>query len=296
MKRIIVVLSLLCMTMVSIAQSVSHQKKVAVYVTGTQTGVTKILGDQLVSAFSKSSEYVAIERTNSFLAELSKEQYYQHSGAVDDKEISRLGKQFGVQYVCVADISEAFGKKYVSARLINVENAAVIGTANEYSDLNSMEELMRVSTVLKGQLLGNSTESSSIPAGYVDLGLPSGTLWAKQSSGEYSYSTALEVCKSINAEIPNLEQWMELQTECTWKAKIGGFEVKGKNGNAIFLRSTAGAAGYYWSSTCNLKEKNGDCGRVYELYFVRDGSYEDIRISPNGFPNSPEGLETVKRK
>lgn len=138
----------------------AQQKKVAVYVTGEQSGVTKILGDQLVSAFSKSSEYVAIERTRSFLAELSKEQNYQRSGAVDDVEISRLGKQFGVQYVCVADIAEAFGKQYVSTRLINVENAEVVGTANEYSEMNSMEELIRVSNVLKAQLLGNGIEGS----------------------------------------------------------------------------------------------------------------------------------------
>ena len=149
------------MTMVAFAQ----QKKVAVYVTGEQSGVTKILGDQLVSAFSKSSEYVAIERSRSFLAELSKEQSYQRSGAVDDVEISRLGKQFGVQYVCVANIAEAFGKQYVSTRLINVENAEVVGTANEYSEMNSMEELIRVSNVLKSQLLGNGSGNSYFSTG-----------------------------------------------------------------------------------------------------------------------------------
>ena len=84
------------------------QQKVAVYVTGKESGINKVLGDQLVAAFTKSGKYVAIERTASFLAELGKEQNYQRTGAVDDHELSRLGKQFGVQFVSVADVSDVF--------------------------------------------------------------------------------------------------------------------------------------------------------------------------------------------
>ena len=104
-KLLIILLSTLSLT------SVAQQKKVAVYVTGQQTGINKVLGDQLVAAFAKSGKYIAIERTASFLAELGKEQNYQRTGAVDDNELSRLGKQFGVQLVCVADVSDVFGEK-----------------------------------------------------------------------------------------------------------------------------------------------------------------------------------------
>ena len=104
------------------------QKKVAIYVMGENAGVNKVFGSKLVSAIARSEKYTAIERTSAFLAELSKEQNYQRTGAVDDDEISRLGKQFGVQYVCVADISDVFGEKFISARLIDVETAEVINT------------------------------------------------------------------------------------------------------------------------------------------------------------------------
>ncbi len=86
-KLLILLLSALSLT------AVAQQKKVAVYVTGQQTGINKVLGDQLVAAFAKSGKYIAIERTASFLAELGKEQNYQRTGAVDDNELSRLGKQ-----------------------------------------------------------------------------------------------------------------------------------------------------------------------------------------------------------
>ena len=106
--------------MLAIAQ---NQKKVAVYVMGEDAGINNVLGSKLVTAIAQSEEYTAIERTAAFLAQLSKEQKCQRTGAVDDSELSRLGKQFGVQYVCVATVSDAFNEKYLSARLIDVESA-----------------------------------------------------------------------------------------------------------------------------------------------------------------------------
>jgi hypothetical protein len=140
-------------------------KKVAVYVTGGQNaGINKVLGDQLVAAFVNSGKYIAIERTASFLAELHKEQNYQQTGNVDDNEISRLGKQFGVHLVCVADVSDVFGQKYVSARLVDVESAEVINTANISSPLSKMEELMEVTKNITATLTGKTAKEKAAEA------------------------------------------------------------------------------------------------------------------------------------
>ena len=155
--RSILIILLSCLTITGFAQ----QKKVAVYVTGQQTGVNKVLGDKLVEAFAKSGKYIAIERTASFLAELGKEQNYQRTGAVDDNELSRLGKQFGVQLVCVADISEVFGQKYVSARLIDVESAEVVNSSNTSSNLASMDELLKVSQALAKELTAQTVQEKA---------------------------------------------------------------------------------------------------------------------------------------
>lgn len=139
-----------------------QQQKVAVYVTGGQdAGINKVLGDQLVSAIAKSGKYIAIERTASFLAELGKEQNYQRTGAVDDNELSRLGKQFGVQLVCIAEVNNVFGKKYVSARLIDVESAEVVNTSNTNSNLNTMEELLKVTQMLTKELTGKTAKEQA---------------------------------------------------------------------------------------------------------------------------------------
>ena len=132
----------------------SNLKKVAVYVVKNEAGrnIDRVLGDKLVAGFTNSGRYIAIERTNSFLAQLNKEQNYQHSGAVDDNDLSRLGKQFGVQYVCVADVSDVFGEKYISARLIDVETAEVVNTHDIGGKMNSMSGCLQMANNIAANL------------------------------------------------------------------------------------------------------------------------------------------------
>lgn len=134
------------------------QQKVAVYVTGgTDAGINKVLGDKLVEAFVKSGNYTAVERTSSFLDELSKEQTQQNSNRTNDTELSRLGRQFGVQLVCVAEVSEVLGEKYVSARLIDVETAEVLTTSNSGNfSIKTMSDLIALSEKISRELSGKT--------------------------------------------------------------------------------------------------------------------------------------------
>lgn len=154
-KLFIILLSVLSLT------AFAQEKKVAVYVTGQESGANKVLGDQLVAAFAKSGRYAAIERTSSFLAELNKEQSYQRSGAVNDNEIARLGVQFGVDYVCVADITEAFGEKYISARLIDVETAEVENTHSVSGEMNSMSACVNMASEIASYLSKGTFEEQA---------------------------------------------------------------------------------------------------------------------------------------
>ena len=141
MKKFLFILFLVC-SLTAVAQ----QKKVAVYMTGKQSDESNVLGDQIVTAFAKSTRYTAVERTASFLEKLANEQEYQRSGAVSDDEIARLGKQFGVNYVCVAQISDVFGEKYISARLIDVETAEIVNTHNVSGTMNSMSSCLKMAS------------------------------------------------------------------------------------------------------------------------------------------------------
>lgn len=134
------------------------QQKVAVYVTGgTDVGINKVLGDKLVEAFVKSGNYTAVERTSSFLEELSKEKTQPNINNIKDSELSRLGRQFGVQLVCVAEVSEVLGEKYVSARLIDVESVEVLTTSNSgNASIKTMSDLIALSEKISRELSGKT--------------------------------------------------------------------------------------------------------------------------------------------
>ena len=150
---------------------------------------------------------------------------------------------------------------------------------------------------------------------YVDLGLPSGLLWAtcnvgantpeeygnyyawgetttkakynELNSATYGLSnsqlqsqgyidnngnlTAQHDAATVNWggdwRMPTYDDLNELITQCTWtRARhngVGGYKVKGPNGNSIFLPA-AGSDGGYWSSS------PGGSGSASYLYFYGD--------------------------
>ncbi len=288
----------------------STAKKVAVYVNRTgNKDVDIILGDQLVAGFAQSGRYFAIERTQGFLNQLSKEQNYQHTGAVDDAELTRLGKQFGVHYVCIAKTSQLFGDYFISTRLIDVETATVVNSWNlEGAQLSNAQAVVNAAQAIAGKLSDKTIQEIAyekeqeqkilherfgdriiyLNQGYVDLGLPSNTLWKESNEGgDYKLFYGDETKAKWGSNLPTNKQWRELINNCTWSwtrnsEGIVGCTITGPNGNSIFLPAAGKyddgeykskhVSTYYWSSTidkdngrlcrCSYNYKRGEA-KVY---------------------------------
>ena len=122
---------------------------------------------------------------------------------------------------------------------------------------------------------------------YIDLGLPSGTLWADrnvgaenpQDCGDYFNFEDAQKCGSL----PARWQMCELVDECereviTMESGVKGMKLIGKNGNSIFMPFTGymfdfdgsprnvGYGGFWWSCTPS------DCN-VYYLYLLSNGNF-----------------------
>lgn len=126
---------------------------------------------------------------------------------------------------------------------------------------------------------------------YVDLGLPSGTLWAtwnigaKNESDFGDYLTFDEACKY---ELPKKWQFDELIEECTcgWDKLNGtlGYYFIGPNGNYIFLPAAgssyacAGSCGNYWSRTISSSNPNN----AWRLGFISTDVYVNDGIRYHG--------------
>ena len=118
---------------------------------------------------------------------------------------------------------------------------------------------------------------------FVDLGLPSGRLWASENAeGYYTFDEAKEKFGEL---LPKPEAFEELWEECQWMwdVKNRRMIVVGPNKNTIFLpasgyRSYAsgglgsvGSVGCYWScasgSQAFARNLFFNSGGVYPLYY-----------------------------
>ncbi|MDR2694626.1 MAG: formylglycine-generating enzyme family protein [Chitinispirillales bacterium] len=136
-----------------------ERQSVAVYMAGEERreilGAYKILGGELARAIGESDKYLAVNRTDAILGVLGKEHIYQRSGAVMDEQIKDLGKQFGAQYICIAEVSEVKGGTYyLDVRLIDVVTAKTVSSATAGSNLADINEMIRVAQELADALIG----------------------------------------------------------------------------------------------------------------------------------------------
>ena len=95
-------------------------------------------------------------------------------------------------------------------------------------------------------------ETSSDDIEYVDLGLPSGTLWSSNYLEDENNETVYVLQEKSKAfDIPTVEQWQDLVRECRWEQKseriddsYGFFHYHdwaiclGPNGNSIIFEKT----------------------------------------------------------
>ena len=88
---------------------------------------------------------------------------------------------------------------------------------------------------------------------FVDLGLPSGRLWATENApGFYTFDEAVN---TFGALLPKGSAMVELieESTCVWNDEKKGLDITGPNGSTIFLP----AAGYTWGSP-DVKAKDDE--------------------------------------
>ena len=145
---------------------------------------------------------------------------------------------------------------------------------------------------------GNNNGGEGTEAGYVDLGLPSGTKWksANETGGYNGLYTFDEAVSAFGDKLPTKEQLEELKNNCTWEwQNNGGYKVIGTNGNSIVLSAAGirdcdvnvynvGYFGYYWSSTTYDSE----------IAWRLDFNWEEVGVD-NDFRCCGQSVRLVKK-
>jgi hypothetical protein len=156
MKKLSFCLALFCMAVPSFAQVGENAPKVAVYVAEGALETGELLRTLVLEGLVNSGRYSAIERSEEFLKQLRNEHSKQRSGDVDDAQISRLGRQAGVSFVCVVAAAPGLGEYLLSARMIDVETAKVASIGSAGSPLKGMDDMKKAADEIVGKILRGS--------------------------------------------------------------------------------------------------------------------------------------------
>lgn len=140
---------------------------------------------------------------------------------------------------------------------------------------------------------------------YVDLGLPSGTLWAVDYEKEGGDIIYLPYDKASQFDIPTEEQCNELLSLCRWESiginsYSGKFDCVGPNGKVITFKST----GFYKTeprleACCNIyfwlkdQRENPDKAIAFMRYY---NLVEDVRKVKNIFMGFKLPVRLVKTR
>lgn len=166
------------------------------------------------------------------------------------------------------NVGYAIKTKYLKDLIENAGLNIPFPNNNVITNLSRPEKVKRISNFVVYIECSND---------YVDLGLPSGTLWKNQNEdGYYTYDEAINLFKN---NLPTKKQWDEFYYECEWKLENNGLYVIGPNGKSIFFQANGsqydtkisgmGKIGNYWSCTYynNLY--------AFAMYFDHENIYVD---------------------
>lgn len=119
--------------------------------------------------------------------------------------------------------------------------------ANKYAEGKANEAITKAiaDAYMEGYKAGYKDREEEIPmelrdnkTEYVDLGLPSGTLWAadyEKLDGELLY---LPYCEAEKMNLPTKEQLEELLSNCKWMHNLGRTTCLGPNGTELYFENT----------------------------------------------------------
>ncbi|MBR4219250.1 MAG: hypothetical protein IKR71_09455 [Bacteroidales bacterium] len=176
----------------------------------------------------------------------------------------------------IAQINKQAMHDYNSWRLPTNEELSLLRANNYLGNGKYMTRESKTGIVLlvTDKDKGDTLSILTVPDGYVDLGLSSGTFW--KDMNEYGFFTYDEAVSRFGSSLPSKEKFEELKSECKWEWNGSGCKVTGPNGNSIVLPASGyrhcdggvdyvGSSGYYWSSSPK------DSDYAWSLYFDSGG-------------------------
>jgi hypothetical protein len=210
------------------------------------------------------------------------------------EQVRKLGRDMVAVVVVYGTLNKYMDEYSLDVNVLDISTGTTI--INQYNTFQKSEYRTHTREVSKGissKLCNTSAPTqtpttpvasapvqtqhqNTVPQGYTDLGLPSGTLWKNfNATGYYTYDEAVS---QFGNRLPTKKQWEELKAECQWSWTGNGCKITGPNGNSITLPAEGwidcdkkvdrSGGGSYWTSSQYSDTK------AYRTWISSDGTYK----------------------
>ncbi len=198
------------------------------------------------------------------------------------EQIIGLGRYLHVKKNGYDGICDKNGREIIAPN--KYKNIMAIGDTFQYK--NDDDKWVKI------DIEKNHQQASNLE--YIDLGLPSGTLWKSTNeiggdNGRYTYD---EARNKFGNKVPYRKHFLELIEHCQWSWTGNGYKIIGPNGNSIYLPAAGcrdfseeivcvGERGFYMSSEIDKEADEMDEGKIYDdgdIAFILDFTIENIQI------------------
>lgn len=251
---------------------------------------------ELRKAFGWQSDFQVLTRMD--VDAMLKEQGFQRSGMVDDAQRKQVGIMTGAQYICVSSITKYNTQIYIEAYLVDIETGQMTNPASQYINVKNEDYSTlpaacgELAKEMLGELGGKAKKSAAIGTNatksvenYVDLGLPSGTLW-KAENEDCGLIQFNQACNFYGKNLPTKEQWDELINLCIWTKTKDGYKIMGPSREVIYLPFSKEGISFYESNSHMLGFGRGcywSSSQIdaQEAWAIKIGGYNDEYIIRN---------------
>ena len=160
MKKVVLFILMAIVSITFAHQATAAPKKVAVYVEGCIDKNDKsIVNSAVIARMSGNNDYIPFERNSSFINALDKEQDFQVSGDVPEKEIRAIGQRMGVDYVIVVNVVNSDDYIcHMSARLIKLVTGEIIKSVSLKREYTGSDVLSNMANNIAYRLLNNKSK------------------------------------------------------------------------------------------------------------------------------------------
>lgn len=159
-KKFLIFMLVAIAACIGTATAYAAGKKVAVYVEGEISKSDKsIVSSAVLARMSGNRDFVPFERNQSFINALDKEQDYQLSGEVPEREIREVGGRMGVDYVIVVNAVVSSDRHcHMSARLIELTSGEILKSVSLKREYTGTDVLHTMANNVAYRLLNKKSK------------------------------------------------------------------------------------------------------------------------------------------